>query len=62
MFIAYGTSDKASDRSTCRGTMADPMAPIRAVVRLADATRCAFDGYETRGGREAKSMQIDYSK
>ena len=67
MFIAYGTYDKASNSYTYRGTMDDPMAPktkipVRAVVRIVDATHYAFDWYEKRGGKEAKTMQIDYSK
>jgi hypothetical protein len=66
-FMSAGTYDKASNSYTYHGSRDDPMAPttkvpIRAVVRIVDATHYSFDWYEKRGGKEAKTMQIDYTK
>jgi hypothetical protein len=67
LFVAHGRYDAATNTYTFTGTMDDPMAPktkvpIRAVVRIADATHYAFEWYEKRGGKEQKTMQIDYTK
>jgi len=66
-FLAYGSYDKASNQYTYRGSMDDPMAPktkipVRAVVRIVDASHHAFDWYEERGGKEVKTMQIEYTR
>jgi hypothetical protein len=66
-FLAYGSYDKASNSYTYHGSMDDPMAPktsvpVRAVVHIVDPSHYTFDWYETRGGKESRTMQIEYSK
>ena len=66
-WLAWGSYDSAAKTYTFHGEMDDPMKPgtkmaVRETVRVVDPTHYSFDWYETRGGKEAKTMQIDYSK
>jgi len=67
MWLVYGTYDKAANTYTFKGSMDDPMkagakVPIRQVVRVVDPSHYVFEWNETRGGKEAKTMQVDYTK
>ena len=35
---------------------------VREVMHIVDPKHYVFEWYETRGGKEAKTLQIDYSK
>ncbi|HEX3895634.1 MAG TPA: DUF1579 domain-containing protein [Rudaea sp.] len=66
-WLAWGSYDSASKTYTFRGQMDDPMKPgakfaVRETVRVVDPTHYSFDWYETHGGKEGKTMQIDYTK
>ena len=66
-WLAWGSYDSAAKSYTFRGEMDDPMKPgtklaVREVMHIVDPTHYTFDWYETRGGKEAKTMQIDYAK
>jgi hypothetical protein len=66
-WLAWGTYDAAAKSYTFRGEMDDEMKPgskvaVRQVVHIVDPTHYTFEWYETRGGKEGKTMQIDYSK
>lgn len=66
-WLAYGTYDAASKSYTFRGDMADFSKPgakmaVRQVVHIVDPTHYTFEWYEMHGGKEAKTLQIDYSK
>jgi Protein of unknown function (DUF1579) len=66
-WLAWGSYDSAAKSYTFRGEMDDPMKPgtkfaVREVMHVVDPTHYTFDWYETRGGKEAKTMQIDYAK
>jgi len=66
-WLAWGTYDAASKSYTFHGEMDDPMKagakiPVREVVKVTDPTHYVFEWHETRGGKEAKTMQIDYTK
>ena len=44
-------------------TMAPGMdTPIREVVKLTDKDHMAFEWYETHGGQEMKTMEINYTR
>ena len=65
LFVSTGDYDAAKKTYTMRGTMNDPTAngaavPIRTVTRFVDADRHVFEWYETRDGKEIKSMEIEY--
>ncbi|GAB3346740.1 DUF1579 domain-containing protein [Lysobacter tyrosinilyticus] len=65
LFVAHGDYDPASKTYAYQAQMADPMqngalVPIREVVRVVDADHVNFEMYETRDGKERKSMQIEY--
>ena len=66
-WLAYGTYDAAAKSYTFRGDMADYAKPgaqmsVRQVVHIVDPTHYTFEWYEMHGGKEAKTLQIDYSK
>lgn len=65
LFIAHGEYDPASKSYTYHAQMPDPMqngapVPVREVVRIVDADHVNFEMYETRDGKERKSMEIEY--
>lgn len=67
IFITYGTHDAATDTTTFRGEMDDPLQPgkiipVRQVDRWIDADHYVFEWYETREGKEAKTMEIRYAR
>ena len=66
-FFAEGDYDAAANTYTYRGEMPDPMrpgtvVPIRNVVRVVDKDHHVFEMYESRDGKEAKTMQIEYAR
>ena len=66
-WLAWGTYDAASKTYTFHGEMDDPMkagkkTPVRQVVHVVDPTHYTFEWNETHAGKEAKMMQIDYTK
>lgn len=67
-WLSYGTYDAAKKTYTYHGEMPDPMQPaksikVRQVVRVVDDNHYVFEWNETRnGGKETKSMQIDYTR
>jgi hypothetical protein len=66
-WLAWGSYDAASKTYTFHGEMDDEMKPgtkvaVREVVHIADPTHYTFDWFETRAGKEAKTMQIEYTK
>ena len=66
-WLAWGTYDGATKTYTFHGSMDDPMAPstqfnVREVIHVVDPKHYTFEWYETHKGKEAKTMQIDYTK
>ncbi|MFI4969998.1 MAG: DUF1579 domain-containing protein [Lysobacterales bacterium] len=66
-WLAYGSYDKATNSYTFQGKMDDAIAPgtkvaVREVVHVVDPGHYQFDWYETHKGKEAKTMQIEYTK
>jgi hypothetical protein len=66
-WLAWGDYDAKTKTYTFHGDMDDPMKagakiPVREVVRVIDDKHYSFEWYETRGGKEAKTMQIEYSR
>ncbi|GAB2508857.1 hypothetical protein GCM10027084_25170 [Pseudoxanthomonas sangjuensis] len=67
MFTADGEYDPATKTYTFSGQMADPMKPdatttVRNVIRIVDADHHVMEMYETRDGKEAKTMMIEYTR
>ena len=67
LFVSEGDYDPASRTYTYRAQMPDPMqngalVPIRETVRIVDKDHVTFEMYETRDGKENKSMQIEYTR
>jgi len=67
MWLAWGAYDAPSKTYTFHGSMDDAMAPgtqvkVREVIHAVDPGHYSFEWYETRKGKEAKTMQIDYAK
>ncbi len=67
IFISYGEHDAASNTTTYRGEMDDPMkpgkiTPVRQVYRWTDADHHVFEWYETHDGAERKTMEIKYTR
>ena len=67
IFISYGEHDAASNATTYRGEMDDPMkpgkiTPVRQVYRWTDADHHVFEWYETHDGAERKTMEIKYTR
>jgi hypothetical protein len=65
IMMAEGTYDQATKTFTYTGEL-EPIPgmkqKIREVVKLTDKDHMNFDWYEERGGREVKTMQIDYTR
>lgn len=67
LFVSEGEYDPATKTYTYRSQMPDPMkpgtlVPVRDTVRIVDADHHVFEMYETRDGKEAKTMQIEYTR
>jgi hypothetical protein len=67
LFIAHGDYDAATKTYTFTGEMADAAkagakVPMREVLRIVDNDHHVFEMYETRDGKEAKVMQIEYAR
>ncbi len=66
--MSNGDYDPATSTYTFRGEMADPMQggkamiPIRETVRIVDADHHVMEMYETRDGKEARTMMIEYAR
>jgi hypothetical protein len=62
-----GTHDPAAKTITFQGTMQCPLTPgtplqIRQVVRIIDANNHVMEWYDSRSGKETKSMEITYTR
>ncbi|MGE0480469.1 MAG: DUF1579 domain-containing protein [Phycisphaerae bacterium] len=62
-----GTYDPATKAFTYTGTMPDCMSPgknvsVREVIRILDKNKHVMEWYETRDGKEMKSMEITYTR
>lgn len=67
LFVSHGHYDPASKSYTYHAQMPDPMqngalVPVREVIRVVDADHVNFEMYETRDGKERKSMEIEYAR
>ncbi|UXI68682.1 DUF1579 domain-containing protein [Tahibacter amnicola] len=67
IWVGSGTYDAARKTYTYHGEMPDPMKPstvvkMRQVSRIVDDKHYVFESYETHDGKEAKTMQIEYSR
>lgn len=66
-FMAEGDYDPATKSYTFRGEMADPMKagakiPVREVIRIVDKDNRVMEWYETRDGKEQKTLEIVYTR
>ena len=66
-WLAWGSYDAASKSYTFNGEMDDELkagakTAVREVVHVTDPSHYTFEWYETRAGKESKTLQIDYSK
>lgn len=66
-WLAWGEYDAAGKTYTFRGEMDDPMAAgtkiaVREVIHVVDDRHYTFEWYEMHGGKEAKTMQMEYAK
>jgi hypothetical protein len=66
-WLAYGTFDATSNTYTFLGDMHDMMAPatmlkVRTTIKVEGPDAYTFDWYETRDGKERKTMQIAYTR
>ena len=66
-FLSRGDYDPATKTYTFNGEMADPMkagtmTPVREVIRIVNADHHVMEMYETRDGKEAKTMVIEYTR
>ncbi len=67
LFVAQGSYDPATKLYTYHATMNDPTqdgapVPVRETMRFIDKDHAVFEMYETRDGKERKSMQIEYER
>jgi Protein of unknown function (DUF1579) len=71
VWYSLGHYDAKTKSYTYKGEMDDPLAnpkaklktiPVKIIDRVIDQDHYAFEWYETRGGKERKTMQIDYSR
>jgi hypothetical protein len=67
LFVSEGDYDPASKSYTYSAQMPDPMkngalVPVRETVRIVDKDHVNFEMYETRDGKEVKTMQIEYTR
>ena len=64
--FAEGTYDRGTKTFTFSGQMDDPQGgakiPFRFTERLVDKDKIAFEWYETREGKEAKGMELTYTR
>lgn len=66
-FMAMGDYDAASKTYTYKGEIADPTQagkplPIRQTLKVIDGDHHTFESFETRGGKEVRSMLIEYTR
>jgi hypothetical protein len=66
-WLSYGSYDAAKKTYTYHGDMPDPMQPskttkVRQVVHVVDDNHYTFEWHEMHDGKEAKTMQIDYTR
>ena len=67
LFVAEGDYDPAAKVYTYRAQMPDPVkpgtiVPVRETMRFSDKDHAVFEMYETRDGKELKTMQIEYTR
>jgi hypothetical protein len=67
LFLAEGEYDPAGKGYRYRAQMPDPMkpgtlVPVRQAMRFVDKDHAVFEMYETRDGKELKTMQIEYTR
>lgn len=67
LFVAHGDYDPATKTYRYAGEMNDPMqggakVPYRSTLRVVDQDKHVMEMYETRDGKEAKTMQIEYTR
>lgn len=67
VMMSLGDYKAATRTYTFRGEMADPtkagaMTPIRETVRIVDADHHVMEMFERRGGKEVRTMQIEYAR
>jgi len=67
VFVAHGDYDPATKTYTFTGEMADPSkggakVPMREVLRIVDNDHHVFEMHETRDGKEAKTLEIEYTR
>lgn len=67
ILVMTGTYDQATRTFTYRGDMDDLMKPgtkvgVRQVVKVLSGEAHLMEWYETRGGREVKTMEIAYTR
>lgn len=65
--LMHGTYDKATNSYTFKGEIPDPMAPatklkVRQVIKVTDADHHSMEWHETHAGKEAKTMEINYTR
>jgi hypothetical protein len=66
-WLAQGSYDAANKTYTFGGDMDDAMKagakiPIREVLKIVDKDRYTFEWFETRDGKETRTMQIAYTR
>ena len=67
IFVETGDYDAATKTYTMNGPMHDPTVktgpvPVRTVTRFVDADHHTFEFYETRDGKERKTMEMHYTR
>jgi hypothetical protein len=67
LFVSEGSYDAAAKVYNYTATMHDPLqdgapVPVRETLRVVDKDHVTFEMYETRDGKERKSMQIEYTR
>ncbi len=65
--LMYGKHDPATGTFTYTGEIPDPMAPatqikVRQVFKVTDHDHHAMEWHETHAGKEAKTMEINYTR
>lgn len=65
VLVSHGDYDAATSTYTFHGEMADPMktgakTPVRQTLHIVDADHHVWEMYESRDGKEARTMQIEY--
>jgi hypothetical protein len=65
IILAYGSYDAASRTYSLTGEMAGKhgaSVPVREVMRIADHDHFTYEFYETRGGKEALAIRLQYTR